>query len=64
MVSEINQRTGAQLQAKAVAKVNTGVKNGVENSCGLDSFRDMFNESTLHSIGLQYSRDVIKFGYL
>ena len=64
MVSEINRRTGAPLQPKVVAKVNTGVHKRVENTCGLDSFRIMFKESTLHSIGSWPSRDIRKFGYL
>lgn len=66
VVREINKRTGAQLDSGAVANPNgrgTG-KHGVENACGLDSVRGIFNESTLYSIGSQYARDVLKFGYL
>ena len=66
VIDEINRRSGAQLEANIGNPNGRGAQdtNGMENACGLDTVRSLFNESMLHSIGAQYSRDIIKFGYL
>lgn len=67
VVGEINKRSGAQLDSGEVINPNgrgAAGTGGVQNACGLDSVRSMFNESILYAIGSQYARDIIKFGYL
>ena len=67
VVDEINRRSGAQLDAGKVGNSNgrgAPGANGMANACGMPHVRSLFNESTLYSIGAQYARDIIKFGYL
>jgi hypothetical protein len=67
VVEQINQRSGSHFEAQVVGNPNglgAPGMNGVENACQLDSVRSMFNESTLYAIALQYSMDVVHFGYM
>ena len=67
VIDEINRRSGAHLEAGKIGNPNGGRapgSNTLENACGMDTVRSLFNESTLYSVGAQYARDIIKFGYL
>ena len=67
VVEQINERSGAAFEAGYVGNPNghgAPGMNGIENACGLDSVRSMFNESTMLAIASQYSMDVINFGYM
>jgi hypothetical protein len=67
VLEQINRRSGSHFEAQVVQNPNglgTSAMNGVENACQLDTVRSMFNESTLYAIALQYSMDIIKFGYM
>ena len=67
VVAEISRRSGVQLDAGKIGNTNgrgASGTGGMENGCGMDSVRSLFNESTLLSIGTQYARDIISFGYL
>ena len=66
VVRKVNPRTGAQLNSGAIANPNGRGAAGttcVEDACGLYSVHSMLNESTLYSIGAQYARDILKFGW-
>jgi hypothetical protein len=67
VVEQINKRAGTAFQAYSVQNRNGRGKpssGGIANHCYAEHVQDLFNETTLKNIAMQYAVDVLNFGYV
>jgi hypothetical protein len=69
VVSSINDRSGNRVAARPVVHLNQDPKKrGIERSqsvgCLTDEEKQYWNATTLQNVAMQYSMDVLRFGYM